>query len=85
MRTPRIWLAITRSHRTKLYLRAGLEWAEAGFLEIRPGHYMDPEDLTRKQLRSVSNGNHIFPGHRFGWSTMRRRGVRYTAAGFERS
>jgi hypothetical protein len=76
---------LTRKGRAKRSLASGEAWEALGYVEIRPGHYMHPDDFTAAQKRSVADGNRIYPHHRFGWHLIHRTGVRYTPAGFERA
>jgi hypothetical protein len=76
---------LTRKGREKRSTEAGEGWEALGYVEIRPGHYMAPEDLTPAQRRSYADGNRIYPHHRFGWTLIHRTGVRYTRAGYERA
>lgn len=35
------------------------EWIEAGFVEVRPGHYMRAHTLSAKQLRRLRSGGKL--------------------------
>jgi hypothetical protein len=83
MRKPKLYLALTKGHRERGIQKSGEDWAEAGFVEIRPGHFMLPIDLTAGQRRSVAAGNRIHPAKRFGWTVIRARGKRYDLEGLE--
>ncbi len=85
MKRPKLYLALTSPLRAKRAQRALSDWEQAGYVEIRPGHFMLPEDLTPGQRRSIRDGNRIWPHQRFGWTLIKARGVRYNRNGMENS